>query len=170
MMSKHAWRAAAPAVARGVHRSVPGMRRGSIDRFLRCFMLDPTTVAAAFTVLMLLLMAIGVPVAICMGAAGFAGLFLLGGTPLALGQLYTVSYNTVANYAFAVLPTFLFMGNEQSGLPSEYEAACDVLVKIPMVGKADSLNVAVAAGIVLFEAVRQRTAGRVPAPVATAAR
>ena len=41
-------------------------------------------------------------------------------------------------------PTFLFMGNEQSGLPPAYAAQCDALVKLPMKGTADSLNVAVA--------------------------
>ena len=35
------------------------------------------------------------------------------------------------------------MGNEQSGLPAEVEAACDELVRIPMMGKADSLNLAI---------------------------
>jgi tripartite ATP-independent transporter DctM subunit len=90
-------------------------------------MFDPTTVAATFTVLMLILMAIGVPVAICMGTAGFAGLLLLGGPQMALGQLYTVSYSTVASYAFAVLPTFLFMGNLAiaSGMAGELYHAAD---------------------------------------------
>src|SRR5207237_9021162 len=46
-------------------------------------------------------------------------------------------------------PTFVFMGNEQSGLPPEYAEACDVLVRMPMLGKADSLNVAVATAVLL---------------------
>lgn len=53
-------------------------------------------------------------------------------------------------------PCFLLMGNEQSGLPADYAAACDARVGIPMRGKADSLNVAVAAALLLFEAVRER--------------
>lgn len=52
-------------------------------------------------------------------------------------------------------PTFLFMGNEQSGLPADYETACDALVKIPMRGKADSLNVAVATAVLIYEVFNQ---------------
>ena len=48
-------------------------------------------------------------------------------------------------------PTFLFMGNEQSGLPTAYAAACDERVGIPMRGKADSLNVAVATAVLLYD-------------------
>ena len=35
-------------------------------------------------------------------------------------------------------PCFLVIGNEQQGLPADYEAECDLLVKIPMAGRADS--------------------------------
>ena len=52
-------------------------------------------------------------------------------------------------------PSFLFMGNEQSGLPPAYAAACDTLVKLPMKGTADSLNVAVATGVLLYAALAQ---------------
>ena len=52
-------------------------------------------------------------------------------------------------------PTFLFMGNEQSGLPADYAAACDALVKLPMQGTADSLNVAVATAVLLYAALGQ---------------
>ena len=41
-------------------------------------------------------------------------------------------------------PAFILVGNEAQGLPAAYEAECDVLVRIPMLGKADSLNAAVA--------------------------
>ena len=50
-------------------------------------------------------------------------------------------------------PCFLFMGNEQSGLPEDYAAQCDALVKLPMLGAADSLNVAVCAGVLLYHAL-----------------
>lgn len=50
-------------------------------------------------------------------------------------------------------PTFLFMGNEQSGLPTDYAARCDALVKLPMKGTADSLNVAVATAVLLYKAL-----------------
>ncbi|KAB7644904.1 TrmH family RNA methyltransferase [Polymorphobacter fuscus] len=52
-------------------------------------------------------------------------------------------------------PTFLFMGNEQSGLPAPYADACDALVKLPMKGTADSLNVAVATAVLLYAALAQ---------------
>lgn len=50
----------------------------------------------------------------------------------------------------------LVLGGEGSGLHRLVAENCDVLVKIPMYGKIESLNVSVAAGVILFEAVRQR--------------
>ena len=47
------------------------------------------------------------------------------------------------------------MGNEQAGLPADYAARCDVRVKLPMKGTADSLNVAVATAVLLYEALAQ---------------
>jgi TrmH family RNA methyltransferase len=47
-------------------------------------------------------------------------------------------------------PTLILMGNEQAGLPPDLAAACDVTVKIPMRGRADSLNLAVATGIMIY--------------------
>ena len=55
-------------------------------------------------------------------------------------------------------PCFLFMGNEQSGLPADYAAQCDALVKLPMLGTADSLNVAVCAGVLLYHALDRLSA------------
>jgi TrmH family RNA methyltransferase len=49
----------------------------------------------------------------------------------------------------------LLMGNEQQGLPDDLTAACDTLAKIPMRGQADSLNLAVATGVMLFEMARR---------------
>ena len=48
-------------------------------------------------------------------------------------------------------PVLLVMGGEQAGLTPEAAALCGTLVKIPMAGKADSLNLAVAAAVMLFE-------------------
>ena len=52
-------------------------------------------------------------------------------------------------------PVVLLMGNEQQGLTDALAAACSELVFIPMAGQADSLNLAVATGVVLFEARRE---------------
>lgn len=57
-------------------------------------------------------------------------------------DIRTVSWHT---------PAMLVMGNEQAGLSPEMAAACDTLVKIPMSGAADSLNLAISTGIALFE-------------------
>ncbi|MFM9905474.1 MAG: 23S rRNA (guanosine(2251)-2'-O)-methyltransferase RlmB [Pyrinomonadaceae bacterium] len=53
-------------------------------------------------------------------------------------------------------PSALVLGGEGGGLHRLVAENCDVLVKIPMYGKIDSLNVSVAAGVILFEAKRQR--------------
>lgn len=52
--------------------------------------------------------------------------------------------------------TILFMGNEQSGLNADMEAACDALVRLPMRGRADSLNLAIATGVMLYDLWRRR--------------
>jgi len=49
-------------------------------------------------------------------------------------------------------PVLILMGNEQQGLPPDMAALCDVNVKIPMRGRADSLNLAVATGIMIYAA------------------
>jgi len=51
-------------------------------------------------------------------------------------------------------PLTLLMGNEQQGLSDGLAAACDQLVRIPMRGKADSLNLAVSTGLMIYEALR----------------
>lgn len=54
------------------------------------------------------------------------------------------------------VPTVLILGSEENGISGEYLKRSDLQAKIPMPGKTASLNVSVAAGIVLFEAVKQR--------------
>lgn len=50
-------------------------------------------------------------------------------------------------------PCFIMVGNESRGLPQEYEAACDLKVTMPMLGRADSLNAAVAGAVLAYEAL-----------------
>jgi TrmH family RNA methyltransferase len=52
-------------------------------------------------------------------------------------------------------PAFILVGNEQAGLPAAYEEECDVLVKMPMRGRADSLNAAVATAVMAYEVINQ---------------
>jgi TrmH family RNA methyltransferase len=68
------------------------------------------------------------------------------------GQLVGTSLKATDDYLAAKYrrPCFLLIGNEQQGLPSEYEAECVLLVKIPMAGRAVSLNAAVAAAVMAF--------------------
>ena len=51
-------------------------------------------------------------------------------------------------------PMILLMGNEQAGLPDHLMAACDQLVRMPMLGRSDSLNLAVSTGVALYEYLR----------------
>ena len=68
------------------------------------------------------------------------------------GQLVGTSLKTDTDYLEAVYeqPCFLLVGNESQGLPAAYEEQCDLLVKMPMLGKADSLNAAIAAAVMAF--------------------
>jgi TrmH family RNA methyltransferase len=69
------------------------------------------------------------------------------------GQLVGTSLNTGNDYLDANYeqPCFLLIGNESQGLPAPYEAECDLLVKMPMLGRADSLNAAVAGAVMAFQ-------------------
>ncbi|MBQ0061511.1 MAG: 23S rRNA (guanosine(2251)-2'-O)-methyltransferase RlmB [Bacteroidaceae bacterium] len=55
-------------------------------------------------------------------------------------------------------PICIIMGAEDTGIPYEHLALCDEWVKIPILGTIESLNVSVAAGILIYEAVKQRKA------------
>ncbi|MDH7601041.1 MAG: RNA methyltransferase [Armatimonadota bacterium] len=57
-------------------------------------------------------------------------------------------------------PTLIIVGNEHRGITETVRSLSDVVVRIPMLGRINSLNIAVAASILLYEAVRQRRHGR----------
>jgi len=74
------------------------------------------------------------------------------------GQLIGTSLRTDTDYQAPryTAPTFILVGNEAQGLPADYEQECDLLVKMPMLGKADSLNAAVATAVMAYEVLNQR--------------
>jgi TrmH family RNA methyltransferase len=71
------------------------------------------------------------------------------------GQLVAASLRDAEPYRTAAYaaPCFLMVGNESRGLPEAYEDACDLRVTLPMRGRADSLNAAVAAAVLAYEAL-----------------
>jgi len=71
----------------------------------------------------------------------------------------TVDRGTPAQQLNLTQPIALFIGNEGSGLSSELASQCDEQITIPSPGPVESLNAAIAASILLYEASRQRLAG-----------
>jgi len=71
------------------------------------------------------------------------------------GQLVAASLRDAQPYRTApyAAPCFLLVGNESRGLPQDYEDACDLRVTMPMRGRADSLNAAVAGAVLAYEAL-----------------
>lgn len=69
------------------------------------------------------------------------------------GQLVAASLRDAVPYRGAAYaaPCFILVGNESQGLPEEYEMACDLRVTMPMKGRADSLNAAVAGAVLAYE-------------------
>jgi TrmH family RNA methyltransferase len=59
-------------------------------------------------------------------------------------------------------PMVLLMGSERAGLSAQQESICDALVRIPMAGRVESLNVAVATGVLLYEALNQARTKTLP--------
>jgi len=74
------------------------------------------------------------------------------------GQLVGLSLDTDGDYRTAryQAPCFLLTGNEAQGMPDACAAECDLLVKIPMLGRADSLNAAVATAVMAYEVLAQQ--------------
>ena len=75
------------------------------------------------------------------------GLQIVGCTEKTEEKIYQLNFN---------LPTAIIMGSEEDGISTEYLKLCDYKAKIPMNGTIGSLNVSVSAGVILYEAVRQR--------------
>jgi RNA methyltransferase, TrmH family len=73
------------------------------------------------------------------------------------GQLIGTSLKATLDYQEPryARPAFIMIGNEAQGLAEAHEAACDLLVKMPMLGKADSLNAAVATAVMAYEVINQ---------------
>jgi TrmH family RNA methyltransferase len=67
-------------------------------------------------------------------------------------QLLGTSAHGAVDYQTIIprLPWILVLGNEQKGLSTEQTSACDVALSLPMKGRVSSLNLAVAAGILLY--------------------
>ena len=76
-------------------------------------------------------------------------IWVIGTAGEAMEDLYTAKWPTTGGVAWV-------MGAEGDGMRRLTRETCDSLVKIPMAGSVDSLNVSVAAGVCLFEAVRRR--------------
>ncbi|MHA7819086.1 MAG: TrmH family RNA methyltransferase [Erythrobacter sp.] len=69
------------------------------------------------------------------------------------GQLVAASLRDAMPYRGAPYapPCFILVGNESQGLPEKYEAECDLRVTMPMRGRADSLNAAIAGAVLAYE-------------------
>ncbi len=105
------------------------------------------------------------------GALFHVPLVLGGNTVQVLGQLGTWGVRRLGASARAgsslwatdlTGPVALVVGNEASGLPPEVGASLDGVVSIPIEGRSESLNVGMAATVLVYEAARQRRAGAQP--------
>jgi 23S rRNA (guanosine2251-2'-O)-methyltransferase len=76
-----------------------------------------------------------------------SGIQLIGCTEKTQDDMYKPNYTT---------PTAIIIGSEEDGVSPEFLKMCDARAKIPMNGKIASLNVSVATGVILYEALRQR--------------
>ena len=84
----------------------------------------------------------------CLGLLKHAGLWVIGADPQAKARAQDVDLRTGA---------VLVLGAEGGGLRRLTQGSCDFLVRLPQLGAVESLNVSVAAGMLLYEAVRQRS-------------
>ncbi len=81
--------------------------------------------------LLFVFLALGIPVGIAMGVIGIGGMLIGAGEALTFGQLRTLPFAVVNNYAFAVLPMFVLMGvlAEAAGLTSQVFYAADLWLR-----------------------------------------
>jgi TrmH family RNA methyltransferase len=77
----------------------------------------------------------------------WTGLRLIGTSPTARADYQEVDYTRK--------PFALWLGGERQGMTEAHQGLCDSVVRIPMIGRSDSLNVAIAAGVMLYEAFNQ---------------
>ena len=105
--------------------------------------------------LLLLLLALGVPVAVAMGAIGIGGLLIGVGVNLTVAQLSSLPFTVVNNYDFAVLPMFVLMGvlAEVSGVTQQLFHACTLWLRRLRGG----LYHAVVVGSAIFAAISGST-------------
>jgi RNA methyltransferase, TrmH family len=114
---------------------------GSVDLY------NPKTVRSSAGALFHVPVVAGPPAEEALGSLGGAGLRRLA-TVARGGDDYTaVDFGR---------PTTVVLGNEANGLPPELDSYLDGAITIPMAGRAESLNVGIAAAVVCFEAARQR--------------
>jgi RNA methyltransferase, TrmH family len=117
--------------------------RGSVD------LQSPKAVRAAAGSLFHLPVVAGVPWPELCGALRERGLRLVGADPHAPHTLDRAPLDE---------PLALVLGNEAHGLPGEVAADLDLVVRVPLAGRAESLNLAAAAAVLLYEATRTREA------------
>ena len=119
--------------------------RGSVD------LESPKAVRAAAGSLFHLPVAAGVPWPELRDALRARGLLLLGADPHAADTVDDAPLER---------PCALLLGNEAHGLPAPVRADADRLVRLPIHGRAESLNLAAAAAVLLYETARRRAAAR----------
>jgi C4-dicarboxylate transporter, DctM subunit len=113
--------------------------------------MSPELVGVVGVIVLLVLMFLGVPIWVCMGAMGLIGYAVIAGTQRTLSSASMISYSTIADYSFSVLPLFLLMGElaDISGMMEDsYDAANIWIGQLP-----GGLAMASVAGAALFSAV-----------------
>lgn len=117
--------------------------------------MDPLTIGYICVAALFVFLALGVPVGVAMGVLGVAGMYVGFGEAFAFGQLRTLPFSVVNNYAFAVLPMFVLMGvlAESSGITSQLFHAGELWLR----NRKGGLYQAVVVGSAIFAAVSGST-------------